>query len=185
MDEDVIGAVYAFVERAYVRLQAADMLTQCLTEGKLAPLQNMVETLVVAGPEELESLREILEEVFSRKNQLKNDQHQVFSKLEKELLEYGFRLGGIHSPLSLIRLTPAACLALLRSQKVMSENDQLACVQHLDDALDLLKALSRSMKLLEEVEFYIQDWLWVLIYQSTRLDWEQKSQPSRSRQRPH
>jgi hypothetical protein len=90
MGDDPLADVYAFVERAYVRMQAGDVLTQCLDEGRLAPLQSLVEMLIMAGPQSLDSLREILAEVYTRKGQLKNDQHQVFVNLEGELRGTGF-----------------------------------------------------------------------------------------------
>jgi len=171
MNDDPLEAVYAYVERAYVRLQAADMLTQCLDEGQLSPMQSIVESLVVAGPQNLSALREILTEVYMRRSQLKNDQHQVFTKLENELKKYGIRLGGIHSLLSLSRLTPVAFLALLRSQNVKDETDQLDCLQHLEVALDLMRSLDEHLSLLDEIEIYLEDWLWCLIYQSAQQDW--------------
>lgn len=174
MEDDPLDAVYAFVEQAYMRLQAGDMLTQCLDEGRMSPLQSIVELLVVVGPQSLESLREILNEVYMRRSQLKNDQHQVFAKLENELKGYGFRLGDIHSLMSLSRLTPMAFLALLKSQNVENETDQLVCLQRLDEALDLMKSLDRHLGLLDDIEVYLEDWLWSLIYQSSQQDWGEK-----------
>jgi DNA repair exonuclease SbcCD ATPase subunit len=174
MDDDPLAAVYAFVEQAYMRLQAADMLTQCLDEGKLSPLQTIVESLVVAGPQSLGSVREILAEVYMRRSQLKNDQHEVFIKLENELKGYGFRLGSIHSLRSLSRLTPMAFLALLNSQKVENEADQIVCLQRLDEALEVMKSLDGHLDLLDEIEIYLEDWLWGLIYLSAQQDWGEK-----------
>jgi hypothetical protein len=174
MDDDPLEAVYAFVEQAYMRLQAGDMLTECLDEGRIAPLQSIVELLVVVGPQSLGSLREILNEVYMRRSQLKNDQHQVFVKLENELKGYGFRLGDIHSLMSLSRLTPMAFLALLQSQRVVNETDQLICLQRLDEALDLMKPLESHLSLLDEIEAYLEDWLWSLIYQSSQQKWEEE-----------
>lgn len=183
MDDDPLEAVYEYVERAYMRLQAADMLTQCLDEGQLSPVQSIVESLVVAGPQNLSALREILTEVYMRRSQLKNDQHQVFTKLENELKRYGIRLGGIHSLLSLSRLTPVAFLALLRSQNVEDEADQLNCLQHLEVALDLMRSLDDHLNLLDEIEIYLEDWLWCLIYQSAQQDWGEIRAPRKSNRR--
>ncbi|MCI0519852.1 MAG: hypothetical protein L0Z70_06290 [Chloroflexi bacterium] len=168
MADDALAAVYSFVERAYVRMQAAEALTQCLEEGRLSPLQMLVEGLVVAGPPSLAALREVIAEVGSRKGQIKEDQHQVFVKLADELKGYGIHLGEKHSPFSLERMTPGAFLALLVSQKVHDEGDQIACLQRLQEALHLLGSLSGHLRLLDEVEVYLGDWLWGLIYESTR-----------------
>jgi hypothetical protein len=50
MDEDALENVFSYVERAYVRMQAGDVITQCLDEGRLTPLQSLVEMLIVVGP---------------------------------------------------------------------------------------------------------------------------------------
>jgi len=184
MDDDPLADVFSYVERAYVRLQAGDVLTECLDEGKLAPLQSLVEMLIVVGPQSLDSLREILAEVYSRKSQVKNDQHQVFVKLEKELNDFHIQLGGVHSLMSLARLTPVAFLAFLKSQHIDDENDQLICLQRLEDALDLMRSLEKHLRLLEEIEIYLQDWLWGLIYQSAQQDWGEMPR-SRKRDRKY
>lgn len=185
MDDDPLEAVYSYVEQTYMRLQAADMLTQCLDEGRMSPLQSIVELLVVAGPQSLGSLREILTEVYMRRSQLKNDQHQVFVKLENELKGYGFRLGDIHSLMSLTRLTPMAFLALLQSQRVVDETDQLVCLQRLDEALDVMNSLEGHLNLLDDIEVYLEDWLWSLIYQSAQHDWGEKSAQQGRRDQVH
>jgi hypothetical protein len=172
MYEDPLEAVYAFVERAYVRMQAAEVLTQCLDEGRLSPLQDLVEALVLAGPDSLDILREILLEVDARKSQIRQDQHQVFARLESNLEQYGVRLGKAHSPASLMRLTPAALLALLRSQQVVDEEDQVACLGHFREALEVMSALMAHLYLLNEIEAYLMDWLWGLVYQSVHQGWE-------------
>jgi hypothetical protein len=185
MDDDPLDAVYSYVEQTYMRLQAADMLTECLDEGRMSPLQSIVELLVVAGPQSLGSLREILTEVYMRRSQLKNDQHQVFAKLENELKGYGFRLGDIHSLMSLTRLTPMAFLALLQSQRVVDETDQLVCLQRLDEALDVMKSLEGHLNLLDDIEVYLEDWLWSLIYQSAQQDWGERSGQQGRRDQVH
>jgi hypothetical protein len=177
MDEDALENVFSYVERAYVRMQAGDVITQCLDEGRLTPLQSLVEMLIVVGPQSLDALREILSEVSARKSQIKNDQHQVFIKLENELKDYGVQLGGAHSLMSLARLTPAVFLAFLRSQKVEDESDQYFCLQRLEEALDLMRLLVRHLDMLDEIEIYLQDWLWGLMYESAQEDWGEAPKP--------
>jgi hypothetical protein len=166
--DDPLGAVYAFVERAYVRMQASDLLTQCLKDGKPAQLQKLVEGLVLAGPQSLEALREVMDEITARSDQIKEDRRQVYIKLEGDLKGYGVKLGGRLTVQSLARLTPVAFLALLGEQKVQDEAAQMACLQLLEDALGVMDTLVQHEALLEEMEFYLEDWLWGLFYQSAR-----------------
>ncbi len=77
MADDPLDAVYSYVERAYIRLQAGDVLIRCLDEGNAAPIQQMVETLVLAGPRSIAVLQEILAEAEQRKGQIMDDLHQL------------------------------------------------------------------------------------------------------------
>jgi hypothetical protein len=67
-----------------------------------------------------------------------------------------------------------AFLALLHSQHVVNETDQLVCLQRLDEALEVMRSLDEHLKLLDEIEVYLEDWLWGLIYQSSQQDWGEK-----------
>jgi hypothetical protein len=116
---DSLSSVYSFVERAYLRLQASDVLTQCLENGDTAPLQILVEDLVCAGPQSVRAIREILIEVKTRKIQLKDDLFQLKTTLETSL-----------------------------------------------DTGNLLGRTHEHLVFLEEVEKYIRDWLWGVMYQS-------------------
>ncbi len=171
MAEHPLVAVYAYVERAYLRLQASDVLTHCLEKENAAPMQNLVEELVLAGPQSLSALREILAEVASRKAQLKDDEHQAFSKMKDDLKRYAVNIPGLHTPISLARLTPVGLLSLLRQQGVDKDMDLLTCLQLLEDTLDLIKKVAEHIGLLEEIEIYLQDWMWGLMYQSARQGW--------------
>ena len=175
MSDDALTEVYAYVERAYVRLQAADVLTHCLEEGDPAPVKNLVEELVLVGTQSLSALREILAEVASRKTQLRDDQNQIFSKLDEALKGYGASLLGSQTPLSVGHLTPVGFMALLRQQGVEDEKDQLTCLQFFQDTIEFMRSLEKHLRLLDEIETYLHDWLWSLIYQSTHEEWAEES----------
>lgn len=109
MSEDPLEAVFSMVERAFMRLQAGDVLLLCLEEEDTAPMQKLVEGLVLAGPQSLNALREVRAEAASRKDEL---------------------------------------LGKFSSSK------------------DAMSHVARQIILLEEVEIYIDDWMWGLMYQS-------------------
>ena len=171
MDDESSANIFDYVEHAFIRMQAGDVLTQCLDDGVLAPLQSLVESLIVAGSDSLDYLREILGEVYRRKGQITNDQHQVFLKLEGELGKYGIHLRGLHSVISLARLTPMGYLAFLQSQKVEDEVDQMVCMQRLEEALHLLRSQNGHLHLLEDIEIYLEDWMWGLMYLAAQDEW--------------
>ncbi len=81
MSHDPLDDVYSFVERAYIRLQAGDVLIRCMEEGNPAPLHQMVEGLILAGPQSINILREIMAEAGQRKLQVVDDLNQLSSDL--------------------------------------------------------------------------------------------------------
>ncbi len=112
MADDPLEAVFSMVERAFIRLQAGDVLLSCLEEDDTAPVQKLVEGLVLAGPQSLNALREVRAEAACRKSEL---------------------------------------------------------IGELAVSEDSMDQVTRQIILLEEVEIYIDDWMWGLMYQSARL----------------
>ena len=70
MDNKPSSSIYSIVEKAYFRLQAGDVLTHCLEVGTTEPVHEMIQEMVLAGPQSLEALREILGEAMKRKAQV-------------------------------------------------------------------------------------------------------------------
>ena len=170
MGDNPLEAVYSFVERAYMRLQAGDILIRCLEEGNASPMHQMVEALVLAGPQSLNSLQEILSEVGRRKSQVLDDLHQVFNDLQNNLKKHGVRLTGINNALLVTRLSYLNFLAMLREQGITENQAQIDCMQLLKDSKELIINLAAHLNLLDEIENYLQDWVWGLAYQSAHQD---------------
>lgn len=168
MADDPIDAVYSYVERAYVRLQAGDILIRCLEEGNASPMQQMVEGLVLAGPQSLAVLREMRLEASQRKSQVLDDLHQVYSDLENSLLSFGVVLTNIKSAASITGLKSDRFLGIMQDQGVLEEDTQVACLQILRDSREIITSLAKHVELLEDIEIYLQDWLWGLAYQLAR-----------------
>lgn len=168
MPDDSLENIYAFAEKAYVRMQAGDVLMRCLEDVSVAPMHQLVEALVVNGPESLEVLREILSETNHRKVEVEDDLQQVLTGLKTNLEGYGVRLKGVKKPLFLTRIRPMRFLNLMRSQGVTDEEVQTTCLQLLQDARELIASLEVHHKLLEDIAIYLDDWLWGIFYQSAR-----------------
>jgi hypothetical protein len=170
MTEDSLLAVYEFVERAYVRLQAGEVLNHCLDNGNPLPMQNLVEGLVLVGPQSLSVIREIIAEVGARKAQLCDDRNQIYHRLTRNLSAYGVYLPRQCTPISFDLITPAAFLVFLDQQCVQEGEAHVQCLQLFQDSRDLIGSLNENFKLLDDIERYLEDWLWGLIYQSSRQD---------------
>lgn len=174
-----LDAVYMYVEQAYLRMQAGDVLIRCMDEGSIIPMQQIVEGLILAGPDSLAVLREILAEASQRKVQVQDDLHQVYVQFVSSLESYGAYLSGYQSALSLMRLTPRRFLHLLREQDI-SNKTQIACLQLLQETRSLIKHLAVQLHLLEDIAHYLQDWMWGMVYDAAREDKKSaKSLPNR------
>ncbi|MBN2146565.1 MAG: hypothetical protein JW726_04215 [Anaerolineales bacterium] len=163
-----MDAVYSYVEKAYTRMQAGDVLIRCLEVGTVRPIQELAEGLILAGPKSLDALREVLAETVQRKSQVKDDLHQVFTELRSVLRSYGIQLEPVESDDHLQRLTPFDLLRLIREEGVNDRTTQDACLNVLHNSHDLIASLSANLHLLADVESYLQDWMYSLAYQSAR-----------------
>jgi hypothetical protein len=168
MDDDPIKSVYSYVERAYIRLQAGDLLIRCLEEESTHPIFTLVEGLVLAGPVSINALREILAEADRRKLQVQDDLHQLVKDLSQSLRGYGLRLDGEYREIAFLSLSPTGVLSLMRDQNLIDHEIQAACFRVLKESRDLVASLMSRLVLLEEIENYLQDWLWGIAYQTAR-----------------
>lgn len=149
-----------------MRMQAGDILIRCLEDGSPTPIQQMVESLVLAGPRSLNALRETLAETEQRKSQVQDDLHQLLKDLDKSLKSYGVSLSGRGNIEAITGLSPVGFLSFLRAQEINDDKTQMACMQIVKDSRDLIETLSSRYLLLQEIEVYLQDWIWALIVQS-------------------
>lgn len=168
MDDDPLDSVYAYVERAYIRLQVADLLGHCLAEETAQPIHALVEGLVVAGPASINTLREILAETERRKLEIQDDLHQLMNDLSHSLSNHGLRLDGEYRRMAFLSLSPMGILSLMREQNLHDHETQVACVRLLRESRDLIASLISRLVLLEEIVSYLQDWLWGLAIQTAR-----------------
>jgi hypothetical protein len=168
MKDEPLDAVYAYVERAYIRIQAGDLLLRCIETGSSDPIKQTVEGLVLAGPKSLEVLREMLSEAIQRKVQLLDDLSQIFTNFESSLSEFGLALPGIQNASVVSQLTSTVLLDEMKKQGILDGDRQVRCLQIMRDSRDLINSLIHHIHLLEEIEALIQDWLWGLAIQSAR-----------------
>ena len=166
MIEELLETVFSVVERAFVRMQAGEVLVACLEAEDLTPIQKMVEDLVLAGPRSLNALREVRAEIEVRKDQLQEEITQQFSGLDKKLLEYEVNLSGLPACLSTRGLETAGFMNLLRQLGVLDNERQQECLHLIYQSKEAMSMLARQILLLEEMAVYLDDWMWGLIYQS-------------------
>ncbi|OGN92603.1 MAG: hypothetical protein A2Y88_07550 [Chloroflexi bacterium RBG_13_48_10] len=162
------ASIYSIVEKAYFRLQAGDVITHCLEDGSTDPVHEMIQEMVLAGPQSLDGLREILGEAMKRKAQVYDDLNQVTNQLSIILKGYGISLERRGGNQVLQTLSEMQLLEILDEQNILEIEARSGSVQVLKDSHELISTLLIKIRLLENVETYLQDWLWGLTYQFIR-----------------
>ena len=163
------STIYSIVEKAYYRLQAGDVLTQCIEDGTTDPLHELIQEMVLAVPQSLEALREILGEVMKRKSQVYDDLNQVINQIAIILKGYGLNLENNTGNQKMQSITKNQLIALMDEQKVSDAEARSGCIQVMKDSQELITTLNNKIQLLDNIENYLQDWLWGLTYQHIRL----------------
>jgi hypothetical protein len=162
------STIYSIVEKAYFRLQAGDVITHCIEDGTTNPIHELIQEMVLAGPQSLEAVREILGEAAKRKSQVFDDLNQVTNQLSIILKGYGINLE-VHGGNQILQaMTELQLLALMDDQGVVEKETRSSSVNVLKDSQELISTLNGKISLLENIELYLQDWLWGLTYQSIR-----------------
>lgn len=164
-----LDAIYAFAEQTYIRMQAGDLLMRCLDSGSIRPMQDLVENLVLAGPQSLGTLHEILLETGQRRAQVQDDMQRLYGEFQKKLARYGVRhtedLPDAHS---FTRMDEIGFYQIITARGILEEDAQADCFQHFQETQDLMESLEENIHLLQSIESYLKDWLWGLAYQSVR-----------------
>ena len=162
------SSIYSIVEKAYFRLQAGDVITHCIEDGSTNPIHEMIQEMVLAGPQSLEALREILGEASKRKSQVYDDLNQVINQLSIILKGYGISLEAHGGNQTLQTITQSTLINLMDEQGVVEKDTRSNSLQVMKDSQELINTLHAKISLLENIELYLQDWLWGLTYQSMR-----------------
>jgi hypothetical protein len=162
------SSIYTIVEKTYYRLQAGDVLTHCIEDGSSAPIHEMIQEMVIAGPQSLDALREILGETIKRKSQVHDDLSQVINQLSIILKGYGLNLDAYGGKQVLQKIDENQLIEMMNTQELFEADTRTGCLQVLMDSKELITTLDSKIQLLENIENYLQDWLWGLTYQSIR-----------------
>ena len=179
MANKAAASIYSIVEKAYFRLQAGDVINHCMEDGTSTPLHEMIQEMVLAGPQSLDALREILGEAEKRKTQVYDDLNQVTNQLSIILKGYGVTLEKEGGNLALQSMGEGQLLHILDEQKIMENEARAGSLQVWKESQDLFSTLIGKIRLLEQIETYLQDWLLGLTYQFIKHGESETGQGSR------
>src|SRR4030043_2230754 len=132
------SSIYSIVEKAYFRLQAGDVLTHCMEDGSIDPIHVMIQEMVLAGPQSLEALREILGEANKRKTQVYDDLNQVTIQLSIILVGYGINLDAYGDTQVLQSMTEDELVTLMDAQNISEGETRSSSLQGMKDSRELI-----------------------------------------------
>jgi hypothetical protein len=154
-------------EREYIRMKVGDVLMVCLEDASVIPIQKLVESLVIIGPESLDILREILSEISIRRAQVHTDQQQVFHGFHSSLESLGVQFKTPSKMNSFYGIRPVHILNSLKRNGILDEAIQNQCLQILVDSRELMFDFRTRLDLLDRIEQYLLDWTWAVLYLSS------------------
>jgi hypothetical protein len=163
--------VLTFAERVYLRMQAEQLIRQCLDRGDDAAFDALLENLVLAGASSLGVLHEIHEELQTAKTHLGREGMNVRQDLVQALSEFGVQL-----PQLLSAEAPDAfrriCSQGLRHEarraaalRLEAEDERL--LQEIcSEAGNRVTGIARRLTLLTHMERLVIDWQEGLLFEA-------------------
>ncbi len=169
---DALDDLLSLAERAYLRMQASQLIAQCLDEGDAAMLEDLLHQLVLAGAPSLVALQEIREEIRATSRSLRREGSEVGRKLSEALEGLGIGLPKDLSPM-LAGMARAGLSRSLREQVRQAASGLTAEERRLvdvlwDEAHDRVATIARRLVLLRRLEAAVSDWLECVAYQAAR-----------------
>jgi hypothetical protein len=166
-----LDEVLTFAERAYVRMQAEQLIRQCLDRGDSSAFNALLENLVLAGAGSLGVLREIQDELQAARTHLGREGLNVRQDLVQALSEFGVQL-----PQLLSAEAPDAFRQICRqglshdaaraaSHRLEAEDERL--LQEIcSEAGNRVTGIARRLALLKRMQRLVGDWQEGLLFEA-------------------
>jgi hypothetical protein len=161
----------SLAERTYVRLEAEQLIEDCLIKANPEPFYKLLEELVMAGTDSLMVLREILTVIRSTKSTLNQEGMGVQHDLTKTLSQFG--VGLPHSPSGGTRESFWQIYHYGLYQEIKARapwlkmEDQLLLEEICNEAGEQVAQIVRRLVLLKVFEETVMDWIYGMIYEIT------------------
>ncbi len=168
---DPMDELLIYAERTYIRMEAEQIIVECLRMGDEDDFNDLVHSLFLAGTSSIGVLREILEEIKSKKNILNQESLGIRQGLIDSLNELG-----VSFPRSFFSEHPEhlflACEKQLyediASSSPMFEKRSIHLLQDIcRDASERIRLLANRLSMLNKLERTVRDWMNCLAYQVT------------------
>jgi hypothetical protein len=160
----------SFAENSYIRLEAEQIIEDCLASGSSMPFDRLLEELVLAGTTSLYALWEILEAIRSYKTQLGQEGLTIRQEITEAFDGFGIRLPEdvLTNPPDMFRKICGRGM-----QKVVREvghglslEDEYLLSDICDDAASRVTNIARRLAILNAFEGSVMDWIDGLVYEA-------------------
>ncbi len=151
--------LFHYMEQHYLAEQAEVLLQQCLERRSPAPLQTLVERLVLEGSHNLPALHLIWKVITRRRVQIEQDARSLWHDLQHLLRRQGIELS-LQSPWEVLYLDVQTLHQWGKSLSQASLEVVEETRQTLRNTQSLLQEMREAWALLRELEEEVEGWAW-------------------------
>ncbi len=154
-------------EQSYICMEAELLITSCVHDGDLSPINELLHELVMAGPTALFVLRDLQHIIRTLKSQLNRESLDIRQDFKRALSDFGVRLPDVIFTSDLESwwrdqdLAQEAQTAALR----LGQNRAVLVEEICTETGDKVSRLAGSLVLVDELEHAVQDWISGLVYE--------------------
>jgi hypothetical protein len=91
-ETEILNELLALAEQSYIRVEAEQLIAECLRHEDESSFEELIESLVLMGASSINVLREILEEIQSEKSDLSREGFSVRQDLMEAFNQFGLHL---------------------------------------------------------------------------------------------
>jgi hypothetical protein len=160
----------SLAERTYIRMEAEQLIDECLESGDLAPFDSLLKELVLAGSSSLVVLREILQAIRTVKSGLSQEGLGVRQDLMDALSEFGVYMPQLLSADAPEVFRRICSQGLHREVKELSGDlesaDEVLLEEICAEAGNRVAQVAKNLMLVTRLEKWVMDWMEGLVYES-------------------
>jgi hypothetical protein len=165
-----LNELLRIAERAYVRMEAEQLIEDCLQHGDASSFDHLLEELVLAGASSLGVMREILLVIRARKSDAGQEGINVRQDLIDALAEFNLEIPtSLQGNPSEVRLRICAhelSEELLKSTDRLNAEDAFLVEEICQEAGRRVERVAYQVTLLSRLEASVLDWMDGLAYES-------------------
>ena len=166
---DPLDEILTYAERSYIRLEAEQLIQECVDQRDSRTFDKLLQELVFAGSNSIIVLREILETIRDMKSNLSQEGLGVRQDLMDAMAEFGLHLPellAVDAPESFRRICSHGLriqIGELASELAIEDEDLLEEI--CSEASERVSMIGRQMTILIGLENSVNDWLESLAYE--------------------